>query len=172
MHDGRKLIPAVVAGLTLGIAGTVAISTALAAPTKKETPKESASEVFEQGKQAAADKDWPAALELFRKADKLKPRDPEIINALAFTTRKTGKLEEARELYLKALGLRPRFPEAREYLGECYLELAKEQLAMLKEYGDDAKEEYEALASAFKRMAAEVEGGSAEPAQPEWDPFR
>ena len=84
------------------------------------------------------------ALTLYSKAyDKLikayekDKKNPDILNYLGFTLRKTGKLEEAEKYYLAGLKIKPDHNGINEYLGELYvntgrLELAKERLAVLK----------------------------------------
>ena len=49
---------------------------------------------------------------------------------LAFSERKQGNLDEAFEYYAKALALRPKFPEAREYLAEAHIQAALKELKL------------------------------------------
>ena len=139
---------------------TFAAGALVAAPSESPTPKADSGDLFTKGMDAIRAKDYSAALALFAKADKASPDDPEIINMLAYSTRKTGKLEDARTLYLRALALRPKFPEAREYLGECYLELANEQLRALGGYGEAGRESRDQLAAAIKAFAEGVAAGN------------
>ncbi|MDD5692605.1 MAG: tetratricopeptide repeat protein, partial [Candidatus Omnitrophica bacterium] len=62
--------------------------------------------------------------------------------------------DESLETYKKALELRPRFPEAREYLGEAYIKAALREIKTLKGYGVDGEENLEDLVKAFKEAAA------------------
>ena len=89
-----------------------------------------------------------------KQASRKAPHDPDILNMLAYSQRKLGRTDEAIVNYHKALALRARFPEAREYLGEAYLQAALEQLRILKTYGADGEEGREELIEAFKEAAA------------------
>ena len=94
------------------------------------------------------------ALTLYSKAyDKLikaydkDKKNPDILNYLGYTLRKTGDFEKAEAYYLKGLELDPEHLGINEYLGELYVQtdrigLAKERLAVLK--GCNC-EEYEEL---------------------------
>ena len=78
-----------------------------------------------------------------RKTDR---NNPDILNYLGFTLRKTDKFEEAEKYYLAGLKIKPDHNGINEYLGELYvktgrMDLAKERLAVLKscnceEYGE------------------------------------
>ena len=77
------------------------------------------------------------ALKKLQKAYKNDKNNPDILNYLGFTLRKTGKLEEAEKYYLAGLKIKPDHNGINEYLGELYvntgrMELAKERLAVLK----------------------------------------
>ncbi len=94
------------------------------------------------------------ALKLYSKAyDKLikaydkDKKNPDILNYLGYTLRKTGNFEKAENYYLKGLELDAGHLGINEYLGELYvqtgrIELAKKRLAVLN--GCDC-EEYEEL---------------------------
>jgi tetratricopeptide (TPR) repeat protein len=63
--------------------------------------------------------------------------DPRVLNYLGYATRKSGDAKRAIGFYEKALALAPDFTQARQYLGEAWLQLdqpekAKEQLAAIK----------------------------------------
>ncbi len=73
-------------------------------------------------------------LELANKKDK---NNPDILNYMGFTSRKSGNFNEAEKFYLKGLSLDPKHNGINEYLGELYvqtnkIEKAKERLAVLK----------------------------------------
>jgi len=84
------------------------------------------------------------ALKLYSKAyDKLlkaydkDKKNPDILNYLGFTLRKSGNFEEAEKFYLAGLEIKPDHKGINEYLGELYIktnriELAKERLEVLK----------------------------------------
>lgn len=120
---------------------------------KREKPADAAQshynaglELVEQGRHAAARVEFEKALEL-------KGEDPDILNMLAFTLRKTGELERAFELYERALTARERFPQAREYLGEAHIQAALHQIRILRGYGAEGQEELEVLLDALRRAA-------------------
>tara|TARA_B100000029_G_scaffold431433_1_gene443020 strand:- start:116 stop:601 length:486 start_codon:yes stop_codon:yes gene_type:complete len=84
-----------------------------------------------------ATKLYSKALEKLQKAYKTDKTNPDILNYLGFTLRKTGELEEAEKYYLAGLKIKPDHNGINEYLGELYvktgrIELAKERLAVLK----------------------------------------
>ena len=73
-------------------------------------------------------------LETANKKDK---NNPDILNYMGFTSRKSGNFNEAEKFYLKGLSLDPKHNGINEYLGELYvqtnrIEKAKERLAVLK----------------------------------------
>jgi len=83
------------------------------------------------------------ALKLYSKAyDKLlkaynkDKKNPDILNYLGFTLRKTGSFEEAEKFYLAGLEIKPDHRGINEYLGELYvktnrIELARKRLEVL-----------------------------------------
>tara|TARA_X000000368_G_C22810186_1_gene614326 strand:+ start:53 stop:343 length:291 start_codon:yes stop_codon:yes gene_type:complete len=78
-------------------------------------------------------------LKAYKKFEKAYSKDkinPDILNYLGFTLRKTGDLEKAEVYYLKGLELDAGHLGINEYLGELYvqtnrIDLAKERLAVL-----------------------------------------
>lgn len=128
---------------------------ALAAGTKK--PKdagEDAMALYEKGKQASDAGEFEKALGIFEKAYEMEQENPDILNMLAYTQRKNGQIDQAIENYHRALKLRPKFPEAREYLGEAYIQAALREIDTLKSYGEEADHELEELVEALKTAAA------------------
>ena len=96
-----------------------------------------AKKLEEKNKIDRAAKLYLKALEKLQKAYKTDRKNPDILNYLGFTLRKTGKLEEAEKYYLKGLKIKPDHNGINEYLGELYvntdrMEQAKERLAVLK----------------------------------------
>ena len=84
-----------------------------------------------------ATKLYAKALDKLQEAHKQDRNNPDILNYLGFTLRKTGKFEEAEKHYLAGLKIKPNHNGINEYLGELYVqtgrvELAKERLAVLK----------------------------------------
>ena len=105
-----------------------------------------AKKLEEKNKIDRATKLYTKALEKLQQAYKSDRNNPDILNYLGFTLRKTGKLDEAEKYYLAGLKIKPNHNGINEYLGELYvktgrMELAKERLAILKncnceEYGE------------------------------------
>ena len=96
-----------------------------------------AKKLEEKNKIDRATKLYSKALKKLEQAYKTDKNNPDILNYLGFTLRKTGKLEEAEKYYLAGLKIKPNHNGINEYLGELYvktgrMELAKERLAVLK----------------------------------------
>jgi hypothetical protein len=73
-----------------------------------------------------------------------------VLNMLAHSQRMLGMIDDAIENYKKALSLRPIFPQAREYLGEAYIQAALREIEILKNYGSSGDEFRNDLVSALK----------------------
>ncbi|MCE2967421.1 MAG: tetratricopeptide repeat protein [Phycisphaerales bacterium] len=136
-------------------------------PAKPATPADApakprlggkAADLYERGVTLAKAGKFADALSVFEEADKVQPDDADITNMRAFTMRKTGKVRESLDVYAKALKLRDKFPEAREYLGEAYLHLAHEQLKTLRDYGQEGEQDFFRLQQRFKDYAGAAEG--------------
>ena len=96
-----------------------------------------AKKLEEKDKIDRATKLYIKALEKLQQAYKTDRNNPDILNYLGFTLRKTGKLKEAEKYYLMGLKIKPDHNGINEYLGELYvntgrIELAKERLEILK----------------------------------------
>ena len=93
-----------------------------------------------------AKKLYSQAFNKFEKAYKSDKKNPDILNYMGFTTRKTGNFEKAEKFYLEGLSLKPNHNGINEYLGELYVQTnridkANERLEVLKscnckEYGE------------------------------------
>ncbi len=93
-----------------------------------------------------AKKLYSQAFNKLEKAYKSDKKNPDILNYMGFTTRKTGNFEKAEKFYLEGLSLKPNHNGINEYLGELYVQTnridkAKERLNVLKscnckEYGE------------------------------------
>jgi Flp pilus assembly protein TadD len=130
----------------------------LAAGSKpKASDEEIIDKLFKLGRAAVEANDYAHALEIFEKAHEAAPENPDVLNMLAYSQRKNGHLDQAIETYHAALKLRPDFPEAREYLGEAYVQAALREIETLKSYGEAGKEEREDLEEALKEAAASLE---------------
>jgi tetratricopeptide (TPR) repeat protein len=136
------------------------ISSESSAPSKPKGKRTSAADrspsLYEQGVAAAKKEDFKGALKLFQKAIREKPRDADILNMLAYSQRKLGKIDEALANYDKALKIRPRFAEAREYRGEAYIQAALNEIKILRSYGKSAENELDELIEAFQEAAAKL----------------
>ena len=84
-----------------------------------------------------AKKLYSQAFNKLEKAYKSDKKNPDILNYMGFTTRKTGNFEKAEKFYLEGLSLKPNHNGINEYLGELYvqtnrLDKANERLEVLK----------------------------------------
>jgi bacterioferritin len=128
----RFLQVATAALVTAGVAVSLAIA-ASSPPSPKGGPSGSAEsqsgekswrDLYDQGIDLAKAEQYADARKIFEQLELQQPKNPEVLNMLAFTQRKTGDIDEALENYGKALKIKPKFPQAREYLGEAYLQAA------------------------------------------------
>ena len=97
------------------------------------------------------------ALTALKKLDAQSPNNPDVLNLIGFSLRKTGHMDAALDYYNKALALNPEHLGANEYLGELYLELkqpakAKERLETLRRACTDC-EEFHDLQTKINQMA-------------------
>ena len=84
-----------------------------------------------------AKKLYAQAFDKLEKAYKSDKKNPDILNYMGFTTRKTGNFEKAEKFYLEGLSLKPNHNGINEYLGELYVQTnridkANERLEVLK----------------------------------------
>jgi tetratricopeptide (TPR) repeat protein len=117
--------------------------------------------LYDQGVAAGNSGDYAKAIDLFQQALKADPDNPDILNMLAHAQRKSGPMDDvlmdaAMDNYWKALKIRPNFPEAREYLGEAYLQGLLKQAILLKGYGAGGKEQLKALIEAFDEVGKQI----------------
>jgi len=122
------------------------------------TPDQPPVDLYEQGLELVRNERFEDARKLFSTLVEKDRKDADAINMLAYTQRKTGDLEAALANYHRALELRPKFPQAREYLGEAYLELALREVDTLRKYGKDGKDELKQLIDAVHEAAAQLDG--------------
>ena len=90
-----------------------------------------------KGKTEKALKLYSSAYKELLEANKIESRNPDILNYLGFTLRKTGKFEQAEKYYLEGLEINPNHNGINEYLGELYVQTnridkARERLAVLQ----------------------------------------
>jgi predicted Zn-dependent protease len=101
--------------------------------------------------------DYQSALTRLMALDQETPNDPDILNLIGFSLRKTGHPDQALTYYDRALRQKPDHLGANEYLGELYLELkqpakAQERLAVLQKACGDC-EEYQELKEKIAQQA-------------------
>ena len=97
-----------------------------------------------------AKKLYNQAFKKFEKAFKEDKKNPDILNYLGFTSRKSGNFTEAENYYLKGLSLDPKHNGINEYLGELYVQTnridkANERLEVLKTCNCEEYQELELI---------------------------
>ena len=97
-----------------------------------------------------AKKLYSQAFKKLDKAYKSDKKNPDILNYMGFTSRKSGNFKEAEDYYLKGLDLDPKHNGINEYLGELYVQTnridkANERLAVLKNCNCDEYQELELI---------------------------
>ena len=97
-----------------------------------------------------AKKLYSAAFKKLNTAYKSDKKNPDILNYMGFTSRKTGNFKEAEDYYLKGLDLDPKHNGINEYLGELYVQTnridkANERLAVLKNCNCDEYQDLELI---------------------------
>ena len=105
-----------------------------------------------------ANKLYLQAFEKLNTAYKSDKKNPDILNYMGFTSRKTGNFKDAESYYLKGLDLDPKHNGINEYLGELYvqtnrIEKANERLAVLKNCNC---EEYQQLELIIKTRGTKI----------------
>ncbi len=113
--------------------------------------------LYQKGIEATNSGDFDKAIDYFQQVLQLKDDDADALNMLAHAQRKTGKIDEALENYKKALQLQPNFPQAREYLGEAYIQAALREMETLKGEGRDGQEQLQLLQAALKDAAGSLD---------------
>jgi len=113
--------------------------------------------LYQKGIEATNSGDFDKAIDDFQQALQLKADDADALNMLAHAQRKTGKIDEALENYKKALRLQPNFPQAREYLGEAYIQAALMEMDTLKDEGPDGQEQLKILQAALRDAAGSLD---------------
>ena len=110
----------------------------------------------DKGKKAK--KLYSQAFKKLNKAYKTDKKNPDILNYMGFTSRKTGNFKEAENYYLTGLDLNPKHNGINEYLGELYVQTnridkANERLSVLKNCDC---EEYQDLELIIKTRGTKV----------------
>lgn len=104
-------------------------------------------------KKEKTDKAKKIYLQAFKKLEKAYSSDkknPDILNYMGYTSRKSGNFEQAEKFYLQGLSLKPDHNGINEYLGELYVQTnridkAKERLEVLKRCKCDEYKELELI---------------------------
>ena len=146
-----------IAGVLLIGAGVASISIAFA-EDDTPAPDNAANSDYMAVKAQVDAGDYQAALTKLTALDKETPNDPDILNLIGFSLRKTGHPDQALDYYNRALAQKPDHLDANEYLGELYLELkqpakAEERLAVLQKACGNC-EEYQELKEKIAQQAA------------------
>lgn len=94
---------------------------------------------FQMGQSFYAENNYTGALQELTEAEKLTPKDPELLNLLGLTFFRKGHFDLAEAKYLKALDRKENFSEARNNLGVNYLEMKRwdDAIAQFKRVQDD-----------------------------------
>jgi Tfp pilus assembly protein PilF len=117
---------------------------------------QAAAALYQQGLDAAHGGEFARALALFEKAGAEDKDNADILTMTAFCQRKLGQLDAAFAAYRRALALKPRNPQAREYLGEAHLQALLAEIETLRGYGAEGKEPLEHLKKAVKDATAKL----------------
>jgi predicted Zn-dependent protease len=144
---------------TLAFIAMLAAPCAAFAADTEETPASATMGDFDTARALVDSQKYDEALPMLHQLDQQGPNNPDVLNLIGFSLRKTGKMDEALDYYSRALALNPRHRGANEYLGELYLEMkqpekAKERLAVLSQTCGDC-EEFEDLSAQIDRYAAQ-----------------
>ena len=117
-----------------------------------------ASKLEKKEKTEKAKKLYSQAFKKFEKAYSKDKKNPDILNYLGYTSRKSGNFTDAEQFYLKGLSIDPKHNGINEYLGELYVQTnkidkANERLEVLK--GCNCKE-YKELEMIIKTRGVKV----------------
>ena len=117
-----------------------------------------AGKLEKKDKPEKAKKLYAQAFKELNKAYTSDKKNPDILNYMGFTSRKTGNFKEAENYYLKGLDLDPKHNGINEYLGELYVQTnridkANERLAVLKNCNC---EEYQDLELIIKTKGTKI----------------
>ena len=109
-----------------------------------------AGKLEKKDKDEKAKKLYSQAFKKLNTAYKSDKKNPDVLNYMGFTSRKTGNFKEAENYYLKGLDLDPKHNGINEYLGELYVQTnridkANERLAVLKNCNCDEYSELELI---------------------------
>jgi tetratricopeptide (TPR) repeat protein len=149
-HTSRGPIPRGLVALSL-LAALAALQAAGSDPKPESGGAEPSA--YDEGLALVETGDFAEARARFEAAAEATPDDPDVLNMLAFTQRKTDRLDAAFATYARALEAREHFPQARQYLGEAHVHAAMEQILMLKSYGAEGEAHLATLVDALTSAA-------------------
>jgi tetratricopeptide (TPR) repeat protein len=143
----------------LAVCGAALLPIPSFAADTEETPTQATSAPLEAARALVDAQKYDEALPALRQIDQQNPNNPDVLNLIGFSLRRTGKMDEALDYYTRALTLNPQHRGANEYLGELYLETkqpekAKERLEVLRQACGDC-EEFEDLQKEINQYAAQ-----------------
>ena len=109
-----------------------------------------AGKLEKKDKSDKAKKLYAQAFKKLEKAYKTDKKNPDILNYLGYTSRKSGNFSAAEDYYLKGLSINPKHNGINEYLGELYVQTnrideANERLEVLKNCNCDEYKELELI---------------------------
>lgn len=166
----RSIVLSLIFVLGVGLATPALLEGARSGGDNDNAAKQTTS-LYEKGVAKAEAGEYAAAERLFARSIEKGTKVAESYNMLGYVKRKQGKTREAIRAYHEALDRKPDFPEAREYLGETYLQGVRKQLEILRESLGTDHETYRELKSALRDLSEEFLSGrkerSSQPEQPE-----
>jgi tetratricopeptide (TPR) repeat protein len=146
-----------------GNAGGAGTSTSNAAADDADMPRlasndAEANSYFEQAQIALKHQQYYVVIEDLQKVLEKLPNNPDALNLIGFSKRKTGHPAESLDYYNRALAQNPNHLGANEYLGELYLEMkdvkkAEERLVILRKACGSC-EEYSDLKEQIEKFKA------------------
>jgi predicted Zn-dependent protease len=128
-------VAAVTMTIVVGAAAAYADSThEVPAPAPKPAQQTA---TFDDAQHKVAAGDYKGAIPILTAITQASPNNPDALNLMGYSLRKTGQPDLALQYYNRALSIMPKHLGANEYLGELYVELgqvdkAKERLAVLQ----------------------------------------
>ncbi|HEY1406033.1 MAG TPA: tetratricopeptide repeat protein [Spirochaetota bacterium] len=151
MHTTKVFLRIILPSICL--IGVITIAVLASGGGSMSSGSDEAAGLYKKGVASDRAGDYRTALAYFKDANDLDSNNPDILNMLAHSQRKLGMIDEALDNYKRALRIRPEFPEAREYLGEAYVQAALREIDILKTYGDKGAESRRDLIKALKDAA-------------------
>lgn len=138
----------------VALLGALSAFTVFAADTETSPAKNAASSDYVAGQQAVEARQWPVAVEAFRRATLQDPKNADAWNMLGYASRWAGNYPQAFDAYARALALDPHHRGAHSYLGVAYvrtddLTKARAELAKLDSICGKDCDEYKQLQKAI-----------------------